>query len=78
MKDIFIVKKDWEYDWADIKEGDTPNKDTKKVFTGYTVQLPHSCDEWVITKDMDKTKAIKETEDFIKEAQESLKRLKLL
>ena len=44
---------------------------------GYTVELPHSCDEWVITINT-KTKAIEEMKTFIKEAQEALGKLKKL
>jgi len=42
----------------------------------YTVQLPHSCGEWVVTAEADKAKAIAEMELFIVEAQAALEKLR--
>lgn len=41
----------------------------------YTVELPHSCDKWKITEVEEKEEAIKDMEQFIKEASEALTKL---
>jgi hypothetical protein len=42
----------------------------------WTVQLPHSCDEWVIAVDKDPGVAIARLESFIVEAQKALSELR--
>ena len=42
----------------------------------YVVQLPHSCDQWVISDHRDKATAITELETFIAEATAALEKLR--
>ena len=44
----------------------------------YVVQLPHQCDEWVISDDRDKADAVADLEQFIAEAQNALAALNAL
>ncbi len=41
----------------------------------YIVDLPHNCDEWVITWKPDKDDAVEELKLFIEEAQKALTKL---
>jgi len=67
---------EWTYDYQ--RGLDKNNRPTRKVYTAYTVYLPHSCDEWSIAYDRDKTKAVADLEQFIAEAQDALLELNSL
>lgn len=51
---------------------DYDNPDGLEETALYTVELPHSCDAWVISKTRSKTQAVTALEQFITEAQNTL------
>ena len=46
------------------------------AYNQYVVQLPHSCDEWVIAENPNKEDSIRDLESFIEQAKAALVELR--
>jgi len=68
-----MINLDGEYEF---EVGVVEGNDYQAHHRNYVVQLPHSCDEWVIVENSSKDVAILRMEAFIAEANQALEILK--